>query len=536
LKPASSFAATEWIRVKSLACFFLASLGVIIKFWLITPLEIIDEADDPHEYVLQILFPANGGLAYPPGTGLVGRFFHELGIPFHLGIEAVFILASALVLRALLGWPWKSYLSVGLFLFTIFNPVPEVLFMRLMSDQVWLVETMLGISWLVLSLEGGVQEKPRWLYLGFAAGFLGLSSVTRSTFIPLIASLLIFTLIMLLVFAFGFKSSPRQAKINLLVSLLTVLLATTTIYYGTCYLNSKRYGYFGLSAIDCSEYRHFYTCLQSVGPAGKDTYFPVDQSRRQLIATAGPTAKWFVGEVDKNEMYQQVGRDHYGKSDVPSGWFHFATFNVLFNSSDGDLRKSYSLMRKIENEIAEASSRGDLSTRFVLPLPDSRLDLVWVAFPLGWRDAVDMMLLCPPPELFSWEKRKGLYNSPEFAAALLRQQVQPSPAQESAWRFLCTIYAHLYGKVAFYLYLALTFFSLIALSYRRDRIKNDAFALLAQQAFAVFFFVHMLWYAFFDASGLYVFSRYMIFQNVMLPILIVACTFTIVRLLKPTKL
>jgi uncharacterized membrane protein YhdT len=46
----------------------------------------------------------------------------------------------------------------------------------------------------------------------------------------------------------------------------------------------------------------------------------------------------------------------------------------------------------------------------------------------------------------------------------------------------------------------------------------------------------MLWYAFFDASGLYVFSRYMIFQNVMLPILMVACTFTIVRLLKPTKL
>ena len=38
--------------------------AVFFKFWLIWESEIADATDDPHEYVLQILYPANGGIAY----------------------------------------------------------------------------------------------------------------------------------------------------------------------------------------------------------------------------------------------------------------------------------------------------------------------------------------------------------------------------------------------------------------------------------------------------------------------------------------
>jgi len=503
--------------LKRVLCPALLLLGVIGKFWLIAQAEITDATDDPHEYVLQILYPVYGGVGYPPGTGMAGRFFYEWGIPFRLGIEALFILAAALVLRALFTWPHRSYLSLGLFLFTIFNPNPAELFSHLMSDQVWLVETMFGLSFLVLAMEG--ETKPRLGYLGLAVFFLGLTTITRSTFIPLMACLLFFAGTSLTAVAAKLNHpSNRKRLAVLLLSVWVLLFGPGLIYEGTCLCNTKRYGYSGVSAIDCREYKTFYTCLQSVGDPGDDTYFPVDENRRKLIQEAGPVSHWFVGELEKNVTYKQVGTEHYGKADIPAGWFHFAAFNAVMPAAQGDLRKSYAMFATIENEIAEANRQGRLKVRFVLPLPDSRLRLVLAAFPGGLESAVRAMLYEPSSGALAWQG-PSRYESVEFSQALTRRAISQSPLREKIWGVLCATYAWVYTLPLFLLGLGLFAAFPVVLVIKWSRWKEVSLVFLAQQVFTFFFLAHFFWYALFDASGLYVFTRYMVFQNVMLPLL-----------------
>jgi len=521
-------------RLKHTLCLVLSLLGVVGKFWLIAQSEITDAIDDSHEYVLQILHPANGGIGYPPGTGLVGRFFYESGVPFRLGIEAFFIFAAALVLRALLAWPHRSYLSLGLFLFVLFNPNPAELFSHFMSDQIWMMETMLGLSFLVLAVENA--SHPRWISLGLAVCFLGLTTITRSTFIPLMVCLVVFFVLALVALLLKLKTPSNKNRLAvLLLSAWPLLFGLGVIHEGICFYDSKRYGYFGVSAIDCREYKTFYTCLQSVGEPGNDTYFPVDEDRRQLIQKAGPYARWFVREVDKNTTYKQVGIDHYGKADIPAGWFHFAAFNAVLSVTQGDLRKSYALLKTIEDEIATAHQAGQLQVRRVLPLPDSRLPLVWAAFPNGLKSVVHAMLYQPPPDSFSWPGPSH-YESPEFSQALTRRNVTESPVREKIWSVLCSVYSRIYTLPLFYLGLAVgtSFPVVLVLKWRQQ--EEIPLSFLTQQVFALFFIVHFFWYALFDASGLYVFTRYTVFQNVMLSVLIAYYLTIIARLLKTNRL
>ena len=529
LKSTSLFSVLDSARLKHAFCLVATILAVIFKFWLIAQMEITDALDDPHEYVLQILYPVNGGLAYPPGTGLVGRFFYEFGIPFRLGIEIAYIFSAALVLRALFTWPTRSYLSLGLFLLMIFNPAAPELFSHLMSDQVWLVESMLGLSCLVLAMEGG--PRPKWGYISLAIFFFGLTAVTRSTFLPLMASVLAFAIVSFVLLASKFTHAPNKNHAAILgLSTSSLLFGVVLIYYGTCFYDSTHHGYFGVSAIDCSEYKKFYTCLQSVGDDDDDTHFPIDEARRKLIRQAGPTSQWFVEQVEKNTLYKQVGIDRYGKSDIPGGWFHFATFNAVLPAANGDLRKSFEMLETIEHEIAQAHQQGSLKVRPVLPLPDSRLHLVLAAFPEGLKNTVGMIVHQPPPDAFS--PGNFIYKSSEFSEALSRRTVMEGPAQEKIWGLLCLIYAGVYLPALFYFFLLVLMFFVIVLAFRWNRFEEAPLSFIAQQAFVLFFLVHIFWYALFDASGLSIYARYVIFQNIMLPVLIIYYLRMIPRLLK----
>jgi hypothetical protein len=519
LKSDSLFRALASPHLKHVLCLAVSILGVLLKFWLIFQMEISDATDDPHEYVMQILYPSQGGLAYPPGTGMLGQFFHGLGIPFHLGIEALFIFAAALVLRVLVAWPSRSYLSLGLFLFTILNPNPTELFCHMMSDQVWLVETMLGLSCAALAMQS--DTRPKWSHLALAVLFFGLSAITRSTFIPLMACLISFVGLALAFIAIKLKKQPdKEPLIVLLLCAWSLLFGVSAVYYGTCFYDANRYGYFGISVIDSSEYKKFYTCLQSVGPSGNDTYFPIDENRRKLIEQAGPVSHWFIGEVEKNSFYKQIGLEHYGKADIPAGWFHFATFNAILPAVDGDLRKSFALLEAIENEIAGANRRGVLHVRPLLPLPDGRLHLVLAAYPQALGDTTKMVVYQPSPDFFTWKYLHSKYRNSEFSMALTRRTVHESAVREKIWRTFCGLYSCVYTLPLFYLCLALQAVFLALLAFTWNRSAEISLFFLAQQFFALFFVVHIFWYALFDASGLYVFSRYMIFPHVMLPILI----------------
>lgn len=492
-------------------------------------MEITDAVDDPHEYVLQILHPVNGGLAYPPGTGLVGRLFHDLGIPFRLGIETAFLVASVLVVRALFDWPWKGTLALGLFVLTLLNPAPAELFSHLLSDQVWMIETMLGLSCFVLAFRE--EGKLQWSFLLMAVFFFGLSEVTRSVTLPLLAGTNLFALLALALLLAKYRSKQLKRSLDLLALTIPTLIAgLLLIYGGISRYNYVHHGYTGLCYIDSTEYKDFYLTLQAVGDPTGARYFPIDEDRRKLIARAGPTSAWFIGQLEANGFYKQAGLDHYGRNDIPSGWFHWATFTATMNG--GDYMTAFAIFRTIENEIAAASRGGTLRVRSIAPLPDCRVGIVLGAFPDGLRHTIRQSLHEPAPTAFTARGAHSRYDSPEFTRALTRRTVTESPLRESAWQVLAGVYAWIYTRAIIYLYLATLVVFLGVVAVRWKQIEAFSFTFIAQQFFNVLFVVFLFWYALFDASGMPVTPRYMILDHLLLPLLIASFASATVRLLR----
>jgi len=497
-------------------CFVFLMLGALFKFCLIAKSDIGDALDDPYEYVAQVIHPMAGGVAYGPGTGLFGRFFYEFGIPFRLGIEAAFMLALAWVLSALIESPRKSYLSCGVFLFAIFNPTPTELFSHFLSDQIWMVETMLGVAYMVFALRDPLQ--PKWLLLACSALLLGFSTITRSCYALLAACLLFFTLIgSILIVVRGGWARGRTYLFTFVISMGTVVLGISTFYFSTCAYNLRHLHYFGISAVDCDQYKDFYLCLQSVGDPTGVNYFPVDEDRRKLIATAGPQSKALMEQIDGITLFKEIGFKTYGKYDVALGWFQFA----IFAANDSDVDRAYARFKEVEREIHDAAQRGQLKVRPILPLPDCRLSLVLPVFPEALRSTIRKVLYEPAPYPSGWSPQKLHYDDVNFSRALTRRSVSDSPLRYLTWRILHAIYAQLYTPAMVIILLALivSFWAFLAFAWRPA--MEDSLSLLGQQFFALLFIALIFWYALFDASGTPVVSRYMIFHNVMLPILIV---------------
>jgi hypothetical protein len=512
-----------------------AFLGaVVFKFWLIWESEISDSIEDPHEYILQVLYPINGGLAYGPGTGMVGRLFFDLHIPFRLGIEALFLVACVLMLRVIFAWPWKSWLSLGLFVFLAFDPVTVELFSHFYSDPVWLVETILGFSCIVLALQN--EARPNWILLNVGALFLGLSALTRSLLIPLIAALVIFALFAFLLFFLKNRPGKRGRMISALVlSMASIFLLLGMIYEGTCAYNLRAHGYNGISAIDSAEFKKFFFCLQSVGePDGKQN-FPVDEHRRELIARAGPTSKWFMEEMDASGFYKKISMEHYGTPDIAAAWLHFAIFSEAYRGSGGDLRNCFALFSTIENEIADANRRGTLKVRPIIPLPDSRLGIIVPVYPAALRTTLQGISYEPTSADLTLNTELR-YTDRDFTVALNRRAVHDSPARDLIWILLCGIYRTIYTPLLVYASLAFGFFPLTVFVVKWRRIESFSLHCLAQQIFGLFFIILPFWYALFTVSGWPALPRYMIFNHILLPVLLVYYFLTTLRLLRVDRL
>lgn len=493
----------------------LFCLAVLLKFGLIWETEITDARDDSHEYVLQILHPVNGGLSYPPGTGIAARMFYDLGIPYRLGLEAAFLLAATLVLRSLFTWPWKSPLALGLFLLIIFDPALAGLFSHLYSDEVCLVETLLGLACLVLAFrrEGRLDR----VSVIAAVFFFGLSTLTRSVAIPLLAAVLLFTLLALLLTLTKYRSKKLKRNLDSLAFTVPVLIFGLCLIYGlACRYNFLRHGYSGLSYIDSREYKDFYLCLQSVGEPTGDRYFPIDENRRKLIARAGPDSQWFIRQLEQNTVYKQAGLEHYGKNDIPSGWFHWAAFTATVHN--GDYMAAFALFRSIEKEIADAAKNGIIKIRPVASLPDARIPIVLAAYPDGLRAAIAQIIHEPAPGAFA--AAQPTYDDPDFTRALTRRTVHESPLRESIWANLAAVYSWIYTPATFGLYIVIKLIFSALLLYRWKRIEEFPPLFLAQQMAALLFLILLFWYALFDASGMPVIARYMILNHILLPLLI----------------
>jgi len=500
------------MTTKQTICLVILALTLIFKFWLIAEMEITDDADDPVNYVEQILM--HRGLCYGPGTGEVGRLFFELRLPFRIGIEAAFLISTLLVVKALVEWPVNSYRALGLYLFVIFDPAVEELLSHLMSDQVWLVETLLGFACLVFF--AGTTTKIRWAWVALAGLFLGFSTMTRSTFVPLTGIFLIWAVV-----AGGlarFKAHGRAVHLAAIRGCAVCLYSVALFYYSTCYHNSKANGFFGISALDSREYEEFYLCLQSVGDPTGDRYYPVDDDRLKLVASAGPRSRWFVEQLGKDSSFRKISQDVYGKPGLALCWFHWAVFETV--DADGDLDKTFALFKDVEREIANAARENRLRVRSIVPLPDCRLPIVLSAVPACFGHVASLVTWEPSRYAWAWSGDEPRFADPRFTLALRRRPVTPSLTRDAIGVGLCAVYARVYAPLLAGLVLAVGAF-LAGLVYRWRKIPAFTFRFLAQQIFLVAFIVYFLWYLLFDASGLLAVPRYLVFNNVMLPLLLV---------------
>ena len=475
-------------------------------------MEITDDPDDPTDYVGQILQPHPS--FYGPGTVWVAKLFQSSGIPFRDGIEALYLLACLLVVKALFDWPVKSYLALGLFLFVYFNPAPEELFSHIMSDQVWLVEALLGLSLFVIFANS--HSRWRCLYLALAVTCLGLSTLARTTLIPLIASFVLWATISGTLCWLNRKRSVFD--FHTAVGFIVCLASIGLLNYATCSFNSALHGYFGLSIVDSREYREFYTCLQSVGDPTGEPHYPVDDRRLSLIAQAGPVSNQFVQQMRTDQRFRSVSRDTFGKYDFSLGWFHFIVFGSTIPNDD--LSQGLAMFRSIEREIAQASADNRLKVRPVLPLPDCRIPIVLSVLPDALKDESTLITTEPSRYAWAWGGDEPKFENPYFTQVLTRRAVNPSSLREYIGRSLCAFYSMVYSPMLLGLMLGMGAYLFCGI-YSWKKKSGFNLRLSTRHLFVIFFAVLFFWYAFFHASGFPAFTRYLIYQNVMLPLLLV---------------
>jgi hypothetical protein len=500
-------------------CLCLAALlcGVGFKFWLIHESEIIDFGYDPREYVLQILHPENGGLGYGPGTGRFARIFYDLGIRYRVGIEWTLLAAYALVLKSLLEWPGKTYLTTGLFLFALFDPALMELCWYICSDPIWLAETLIGFSFMVFAVQRSGEL--RWTCLVPAIIALGYSILTRTVFVPLMGTLLLLTGLALAILFVAQKSpdGPRRLAIFSL-AMWTMFLGLGSFYVGTCVYDFKKYGFYGISAVDCREFKDLYLCLQSVGAPNGVPYCPVDQARRKIIAQAGPHSRWLMQWLDHDAEDRGAGLSQYSIDDIPSGQLAWAVFHATMPVYRSDLREIYAYFQSMEDEIAEANRRGVIQVRFILPLPDARLGVVSRVYPHALAQTFTSMFYEPKPSVFLVEPKHHVFLNKDFDRALHRRTIQASPFRDQFWAILTVVYAWLY-PVWFFLFV-LSLLAALALAWRKKHLFRELpLSALMRQVYLIMCVVIFGWYSVFIASGIAPASRYLIFNHVMLPIL-----------------
>ena len=496
---------------KTALCGAVILLSVVFKFWLIAGMAITDDPADPIGYAEQI----NTGHPnfFPPGTGWVGQLFRATGLPFREGIELAYLLGCALAVRALLDWPVKSYLALGLFVFMSFNPAAEELFSHLLSDEVWLVEILPGISLFVLFAEG--RSHWRWLWLALAAVFLALSTVTRITIIPLAATFLAWAIATLALASLQKQNGRTLAP--LLLGGAACLILAVALDETVCWRNSSVYHFRGLSLPDSREYRQLWMTLQSVGEPTGPKYYPVDHDRLELIAKAGPVSQAFVDALATDTKFHRVSQDAYGKYDLALGWFHFVVF--LNTIPDGHLKKGFAMFRLVEDEIANAGAEHRLKVRTILPLPDCRLGVVATALPDALRDQGACTVTIP--KKFAWA---GLvapkFEKPDFNTATGRWSVEPTPLRNAIGETICSVYSAIYLLMlpAFGLSLIACVTAFLG---RWKYLPAISARRMAQQLFLVLPVIFFCWYTWFVASGILPVLRFVVLHNVLMPLLTV---------------
>jgi hypothetical protein len=257
--------------------------------------------------------------------------------------------------------------------------------------------------------------------------------------------------------------------------------------------------------------------LQSVGEADGTKYYPIDDHRLGLVAQAGPASQWFVNQMHTDLNFRRISEKNYGRYDYALTWFDCVVF---FNTMPGgDLQQGFAMFRTVEQEVAQAAKDHRLNVRPILPLPDCRLAIVASALPDALWHVGGMAVHVPGQYAWAWRDSEPSFADAAFTDALSRRPSARSPLREDLGAVLCGIYAPFYTVLA--PAWALSLLAVVLLGLRRwDKAGPLSFHFIAQRLFEIFGVALFLWYTLFDASGLMCDPRYVIYPNVLLPLLL----------------
>jgi len=493
------------------ACLFLFLAIIAFKFWLIASTDIGDVSGDSVEYVKAVLhfeqFPAPFG----PGTALFAIGWKSFGVPLRLGYEIGFIAGLMIFVSSIIQKPWQCAWGLIAFSFALFNPLANWLFSWILSDPVSLIVSLLALGFFAKALQE--ESRKRSLLSSIASGgFFAFSVITR-TQLELVLALLSLALLSTIVVALTTKAcekNSRQMKIWRPLMVLVVILITLSVHSYVDQYHAKKWGYNGLSYIDSKEYRSLYSALKAVGESDGQLYFPIGKERRDLISRCGHACALLMTKIESAASCKQVSKDAYGTYDIATGWFHWAVFRVPPTKDD------FILIAAARNEIEKARLGGVIHVRHENPLPDDRMKIVVPAF---WMSAKKMLnFITSGPDSYTYSNLP--FVDPDVDAATTRRHLTADTTRLKVILRICRMYSYLFGPRTC---LVCVFLLLVtaALQIWRGIFEKTVVAPIGPWIAWVFGAMLLFYYAWIDVSGLPAGARYVVYSNVIVPIVIV---------------
>jgi hypothetical protein len=333
----------------------------LLKIWAVAGDEIQTAKSDATSYAwsTHVLVWGNAGDSlptHPPGMALVAGTIAQLGIPWRLALELLYLAACAGLAAVLAGLLRSRVISFLIFTIMAWHPWTFAGFHDFMADPFVLV---VSVALLACMLKALSQPSAQWRWsLFFATGVLLFLWAWSRYEEPLVYGT--WALFALLAWALSQKElqpAPLARRLALLISpvLISVLLGAAAQKANTSHfgINAKaQIGMPGLMALMKALYR--------IQPEREMLYVPITHQALQSACQVSPTLKRFEASLlDTNASTVKSGERVCKVPGEAGSWVNW----LITQSFPSDARVANELMLLAAAEVNDALRTGKLPAR-----------------------------------------------------------------------------------------------------------------------------------------------------------------------------
>jgi hypothetical protein len=333
--------------------FLIIAIALLaVKLLLISRREIVPEPYDAEEYValslenLRAIFA--GGADHAPGASLIMALARLLGIPYRIFTELILAAAAFLFFRPLVVW---TRIGVGAVAFCyallLFHPALILWLDRSMSDPVNFICWLAGAGG-VLGVVAAPRDRFPRFSLGLAIVSFAFAGITRSADQAIVFVEMI-TLAMLSILLFRGLEAWRRRRA--LIACLCAVGANFTATQALSAVHSVTSGYWGVTAVESSDWRRLYGTLLSLPVQRNDPHLLVNKATMEMAASFSSDLRSMSGCIQR----VQVGRP---TEELPNDGAAWVIINCL---PDENSLKNFARLRTISQDIILGSREHDLA-------------------------------------------------------------------------------------------------------------------------------------------------------------------------------